>query len=201
MLHPPWRALPLPDADLRLWVDFLPPHEADALLDALTEAIPWQRDEVRVFGRIHPIPRLHRWYGPPGTTYTWSGLTQVSPPWPPVLLHVQARVVEATGHPFNAVLANLYRDGDDTMGWHADDEPELGPAPAIASLSLGAARDFQLRHRRRPDLGTTTVNLLPGSLLWMGPPTQTSWQHAVPRRRRVHDPRLNLTFRRMILVG
>ncbi len=191
------RRLDLPDADISLWPAFLGEHEATALLRELLGAIPWRRDTITVFGRTHPIPRLHQWFADDGRAYTWSGLTMEPAPWPDGLLRIRARLLAHTGVDFDGCLANLYRDGQDAMGWHADDEPELGPEPVIASVSLGASRDFQLRHRTRKDLPTTTITLPHGSLLVMEGPTQAHWKHQLPRRMRVVEPRINLTFRRM----
>ena len=116
-------------------------------------------------------------------------------PWPQVLHVLRARLTRETGVAFNTVLANLYRNGADSVGWHADDEAELGDAPSIASVSLGAERDFQLRHRRRKDLALHTVALPHGSLLLMRGDTQKMWKHQLPRRKRVSSARINLTFR------
>lgn len=189
----------LPDAELDYQPGFLAPQVATALLTELRGSLAWQRDEVLLFGKRHPIPRLHQWYGDTGASYRWSGLTMQPRPWPPALRSVLSQVSAAAGCPFNAVLANLYRDGQDCMGWHADDEAELGPAPVIASLSLGATRDFVLRYRRAAaGVAKVKLPLTHGSLLVMRGPTQQHWQHALPRRKRVHEARINLTFRRIL---
>lgn len=174
---------------------FLPKREANRLLDELRQGLAWQQDTIRLFGKRHAIPRLHQWYGDPDTTYKWSGLVMEPLPWPPEVHVIKQQVEAASQARFNSVLANLYRDGNDSMGWHADDEPELGDEPVIASLSLGADRDFLLRHRTR-ELPTKYLRLEHGSLLIMAGTTQQYWQHALPKRRRVSAPRINLTFRR-----
>ncbi len=200
MMHD-WQEIPLQNGELRLHEGFLGAVEADALLEHMQARPDWRRDRVRVFGREHPIPRLHQWYGDAGVRYRWSGLTMQAIGWPRALAALRDRLHAETGAGFNAALANLYRDGRDSMGWHADDEAELGPRPVIASVSLGAERDFVLRPRpgtsAAGDDGRNTVKLrLPhGSLLLMSGDTQTHWQHALPKRLRVSEPRVNLTFR------
>ncbi|MEZ4384111.1 MAG: alpha-ketoglutarate-dependent dioxygenase AlkB [Nannocystaceae bacterium] len=188
----------LPDADLTLDRGFFARAEADALFAALREQIAWRSDEVLVFGRRHPVPRLHQWYADPGLVYRWSGVEMRPQAWTPALAAVRRRLADELGLGFNAALVNLYRDGRDCVGWHADDEAELGPRPQIASVSLGAGRDFLLRHRARPELGTTAIHLTHGSLLVMRGATQEAWVHALPRRLRVREPRINLTFRTIV---
>ncbi len=149
-----------------------------------------------IFGRPRLVPRLVAWHGDPGATYTYSGTPHEPLPWTPALEQVRRRVQELSGLQFNAVLLNLYRDGRDGMGWHADDEPELGPDPAIASVSLGAVRRFCLRHRRRKGL-RTDLSLPHGSLLLMTGATQGHWVHALPKTAVPVGERINLTFRRV----
>lgn len=185
--------LPLSDGELWFAEDWVPPAEQDALYVALDAAIPWRNDPVRMFGRTTPIPRMHQWFADAGQTYRWSGITMSPVPWPPELLALRGRLEDTLSGPFPRLLANLYRDGQDTVGWHADDEPELGPTPCIASVSLGATRDFLLRHRTTGE--RLKVPLTSGSLLVMAGTTQDHWVHALPRRKRVTTPRINLTFR------
>ncbi|GAB4566073.1 MAG: alpha-ketoglutarate-dependent dioxygenase AlkB [Haliangiales bacterium] len=185
----------LPDATLQLVPDFLEPGEADQLFAVLRDRIPWRQDQICMFGNRHDVPRLHQWFADNGMSYTWSGIRMQAVPWIPELVRLQERLAESTGHHFNTALANLYRDGRDTVGWHADDEPELGTNPVIASVSLGATRDFRLRHKTRRDLAAHTIALTHGSLLLMSGATQTCWEHCVPRRQRVTEARINITFR------
>ncbi|WP_400192614.1 alpha-ketoglutarate-dependent dioxygenase AlkB family protein [Hymenobacter sp. B81] len=187
----------LPQAELWLAEDFLSPAEAAALLIELTAAVAWQQQPIRLFGREVPQPRLTAWYGDPGAAYQYSGLKLPPLPWLPALLALRRAVEAAAGVPFNSVLLNLYRSGQDGMGWHADDEPELGPEPVIASLSLGSTRRFRLRPRpgRGPAHPPLTLELPAGSLLIMRGLTQRCWQHALPKTARPVGPRLNLTFR------
>ena len=190
-----WQEFDLPDGRVRLLPGFMNTPSAWSMLERLTADIPWRQDTIRMFGKTHNVPRLQQWFGDDGLTYTWSGIEMDPAPWPSSLLEVRAEVEKQAETQFNSVLANLYRDGDDVVGWHADDEPELGPDPVIASVSLGAERDFVLRHNRRNDVPNVTITLPHGSLLVMSDGTQRNWQHTLPRRKRIDTPRLNLTFR------
>jgi len=194
-----WQEIELQGAEMLIWQGFLPAAKATRLQQELTAGLEWRRDRVHVFGREHPIPRLHQWYGDPDARYRWSGITMQPQPWTSALAYLRDQVAVATDSQYNAVLANLYRDGGDTMGWHADNEKELGPQPVIASISLGAERDLLLRPSCPDDRRgrTEKVLLQRGSLLLMRGDTQCNWQHALPRRARVNTPRLNLTFRRI----
>lgn len=184
----------LPDAEVSFSAAWLSQDEADALFATLRATIPWQVHRIRLFGREHAAPRLSCWIGDAGASYRYSG-TRFDPyPWPPALMPLRARLSDELGVPFNSVLANLYRDGRDAMGWHSDDEPELGPSPVIASLSLGATRRFVMKHRRDPAL-RRVLELPHGSLLIMAGDTQRYYRHALPRTARPVGERLNLTFR------
>ncbi len=200
-----WEAVEGGDEQIWLRRAFLPHAEATDLFEQLRAEVPWRQDDLDMFGKTYAIPRLHQWYG--DTRYTWSGIEMRPLAWPPILEGLRQRVERATRRRFNSALANYYRDGDDTVGWHADDEPELGPAPFIASVSLGAERDFALR-RNTPATDAKgaasgagprlTIALPHGSLLVMTEGVQSSWQHALPRRKRVRAGRINLTFRQML---
>jgi len=192
--------LALPGADLAFDPVFLPAHEADQALVQLSTQIAWERHRIRLFGRTHDAPRLSCWIGDPGASYVYSRTLFEPRPWPPALLRLRQRIEARLAAPFNAVLANLYRDGADSMGWHADDEPELGPRPLIASLSLGATRRFLLRGRAAPQ-ARLALELGHGSLLVMRGETQRSFRHALPRTARPCGPRLNLTFRRILAAS
>lgn len=192
-----WTAIAMPDADVRVWEQFLAPDAADTLMAALHRDTPWRQDDITLFGKRVAQPRLHAWYGDPDAVYTYSGLRNTPLPWTPMLQALRARVEAACGCPFNSVLLNLYRDGQDSMGMHADDEPELGVRPVIASLSLGAARHFILHHRSRADAARIRLLLPNGCLLLMGGDTQTHWKHAINKSRTVTAPRINLTFRQI----
>lgn len=183
-----------PDLKLAYWPDFLPAAEADALFTCLLATIAWEQGQIRLFGKEIPEPRLSAWYGDPGTVYSYSGKTLAPLPWTPELQDLRTRISAHCGTAFNSVLLNLYRNGHDSMGAHSDDEPELGPAPTIASLSLGAERRFTLRHKREPER-RHELCLGHGSLLLMSPPTQAHWKHALPKASKCDAPRINLTFR------
>lgn len=187
------QTLDLPDADVRYLPDAFTPEEAARLFGLLREGTAWREETITIFGLERRVPRLVAWHGDPGARYTYSGVVHDPLPWTPALLEVRERVESLSGHRFNSVLLNLYRHGRDGMGWHADDEPELGRDPVIASVSLGATRRFRLRHRKRRE--TVPIDLDHGSLLLMQGPTQHHWVHAVPKTVRPVGERINLTFR------
>lgn len=165
------------------------------LQSSLGERLPWSQHEVRLFGRSLPSPRLCCWVGDADAVDRYSGVSHPPQPWTAALSSLRARLQDFCAAPFNSVLVNLYRDGQDSMGWHADDEPELGARPVIASLSLGATRRMVFRARggsQRFDLP-----LEDGDLLLMRDDTQRHAQHCVPKTRRPCGPRINLTFRQV----
>ena len=192
----PLQPLPLPGADLAFDPHWLDDAAAAALFDALRSAIPWEVHRIRLFGRTVDSPRLSCWIGDPDAAYAYSGTRFEPRAWPAALVPVRDRLARELGVGFNSVLANLYRDGRDSMGWHSDAEPELGPRPVIASLSLGATRRFVLRGRDDPAL-RLPLDLGAGSLLVMAGDTQRRYRHALPRTARPVGARLNLTFRRI----
>lgn len=172
-------------------------NEAADLLAKLRTQIPFVQHNIRLMGKHVAQPRLSAWIGDPGTAYTYSGVRNEPLPWPDALQRVRVRVSECAGEPFNSVLCNLYRDGNDSMGFHADAEKELGPEPVVASLSLGAVRRFQLRHKRDAS-DRLDLDLPDGSLLIMRGTLQQHYRHGVPKQRAITSPRINLTFRRII---
>lgn len=190
---------PIDLAGAALWLDpaWLSHAEADALYAAMSSDIAWEVHRIRMFGRLIDSPRLSCWIGDPGATYTYSRTRFEPHPWPPSLLPLRERLRGALGIDFNSVLANRYRHGRDAMGWHSDDEPELGPQPVIASLSLGATRRFALKPRDGEG-GRRNLDLPHGSLLVMGGDTQTTYRHALPATARPVGERINLTFRRIL---
>ena len=167
--------------------------ESDHFLQVLLDEVPWQQRSVRLFGNEVPQPRLVAWYGDPGKRYAYSGVELEPLPWSEAILALRERCERVAGRAFNSVLLNLYRDGDDSVAWHSDDEPELGEQPVIASLSLGAERRFDLRHR---ETGQTIRTRLPvGSLVVMSGDCQRDWSHQIAKTKKVRRPRINLTFR------
>lgn len=188
----------LPDAILEFNPHFLPAKKADDLFEALLEKTPWRQDEIRVFGKTYAQPRLTALYGNNGKSYSYSGITMEPIPFTAELKALKDLVEARSGNSFTTCLLNLYRDGNDSNGWHADDEKELGANPVIASVSLGETRAFHLKHRRQKSL-RYRMNLEHGSLLVMGGPMQHHWLHQIPKTRRSVKPRINLTFRNIDL--
>ncbi|APR75394.1 Alkylated DNA repair protein AlkB [Minicystis rosea] len=188
--------LPIEDGLLLFHERWLPPDVAAAAFASLKQETPWKAEEIRIAGRMIPVPRRTAWYGDPEAVYVYSGLRNEPLPWTPLLVELRDDVMKAAGAPLNSVLLNLYRDGRDSMGWHADDEPELGENPVVASLSLGAPRRFVLRHAKKKGKSMTFV-LGDGALLVMAGSTQRHYRHAVPKEEQAGE-RINLTFRRVI---
>lgn len=169
----------------------------DDVFERIHAELDWRQLSVRMFGRSIAQPRLTDFRAEPGVRYRYSGLTLDARPWTESLAGMRQLVERRTGHRFNSVLCNLYRDGRDYMGWHADNEPELGPDPVIASLSFGACRRFTLKPRSGQQ-GKVEFELASGSLLVMSGDLQRHWLHQLPRALRVRDPRINLTFRNIV---
>jgi len=192
--------LPIEDGVFEYWPGFLTSIEASRYCQALTEKVPWTTPRVHLYGRWLDSPRLAAWYGDPGTVYRYSGTVNQPLVWLAELTELRERLVTFFGRAFNSVLLNHYRTGADSMGWHSDDEPELGPVPMIASLSLGGPRRFLLRHRQRKDLPVHEIMLGHGALLLMGVGSQAAWRHSVPRTARPVAPRINLTFRQVTIT-
>ncbi|MDR6392756.1 alpha-ketoglutarate-dependent dioxygenase AlkB [Paraburkholderia phenoliruptrix] len=183
--------VPAPDVDW--YPDWLPPEKADQLLVRVIGEVEWRQDTMGTPGGRVALPRLTAWQGDPDAVYVYSGIRNLPRPWTPAVLELKAAAEAACDTRFNSVLLNRYRSGADSMGWHADREPELGPEPVIASVSLGAARVFDLRHNRTGAL--QSFSLKGGSLLVMKGKTQAEWRHRVPKEPRVSGERINLTFR------
>lgn len=186
--------LSLPDGKITLITDFIAAATARQYYQALLEQTPWQQDSLNFGGRKVPIPRLQAWYGDKKSRYGYSGVALEPMPWTPLLLEMRGAIEEFADTHFNSVLLNFYRDGNDSVAWHSDDESELGHDPLIASLSLGCIRRFELKHRHRK-LPKSVCDLPNGSLLVMGKGVQQNWQHAVPKQPGITEGRINLTFR------
>jgi alkylated DNA repair dioxygenase AlkB len=172
---------------------FLSPEQADELFNVLKTQVPWSHGQGP-FGR--PFPRLIAYYADPGVNYTYSGVTHQAQPWLEALAEVRRRVEEVAGAPFNSLLLNYYRDGQDRIGWHTDAEPELGLNPIVPSVSLGATRRFLLRHKRTRE--QRVFDMPHGSLLLMGGTCQHYWLHSLPKTRSPAGERINLTFRHIL---
>ncbi len=156
--------------------------------------IAWKQDFIKLYGRDIPLPRLTSWYGDEGKSYQYSGIKANPNPWADGLLHIKSRIEECADHKFNCVLLNWYRDGQDSLSWHADDEKELGENPVIASANFGATRDFLIRSKE-DNSQKLSIPLKHGTLLLMKGTMQHHWQHSVPKRAKVNENRFNLTFR------
>lgn len=180
------------------WISYFPhwlaTAQADELMMKLLKSLQWEEGQIRMFGKWLNIPRQHAWYGDAKASYGWSGQRAEPLPWAPELEQLRQAIQQETSAPFNGVLANLYRDGQDCMHWHSDDEAELGEQPLVAAISIGAERRFSLRHKSRT-YATHRLQLAHGSLLLMGGDCQHDWQHALPRSARVDTPRISLTYR------
>lgn len=186
---------PFTCGDLALLGKLYSSEKSASLLASLITNIQWNEDYCVVFGRRFQIPRLQAWYADEGIQYSYSNNLLKNQPWLDTLIDIKHDVEQITGHPFNSVLVTYYRNGDDHVNWHADDEDELGSEPVIASLSLGATRELQFRHKHNDIMDS--VLLHDGDLLLMHPGFQTHWQHRVPSEPSIKRPRINLTFRKV----
>lgn len=188
--------LNLKDAQIEYLAGFIDPRESQTLMKQLSEEVPFQADFITIFGKKHLIPRLQCWMGDPGAVYKYSGLTMKPIPWSILVKSLKDRIEQLLDVDFNSVLINLYRDGSDSNGWHADDEPELGEFPVIASLSFGVERVFQFQHKFTG--GRSDILLENGSLIIMSEETQRYWKHQIAKSKRISSPRINLTFRKIL---
>ncbi len=189
-------AIPMPSTDqLQYHPHLFDSQEQSLLMNALQEEIPWKQEQIKLFGKTHPTPRLTAWHGDTHCVYKYSGVVNQPFPWTPSLLTIKTRIESlSNGATFNCVLLNFYRDGSDKMGWHSDDEKELGPNPSIASVSFGATRRFDFKHKTEAH-NKFSIHLESGSLLLMQGDMQHHWLHQIPAQKRIQEPRINLTFR------
>ena len=184
----------IPDADLtfsRIWRE----SESMDWMERLKKEIEWEQHRIKIFGKWVDCPRLSAWYGDPEALYSYSNLSLTPKAWTPTLLEVRNQLAETIERPFNSVFLNLYRNGKDSMGWHSDDEWEMGLDPVIASISLGSPRKMKFRHRFDSQVSNFALMLSQGSLLIMAGTTQKFWQHEIPKTKKSVGERLNLTFR------
>ncbi|MGY6629833.1 MAG: alpha-ketoglutarate-dependent dioxygenase AlkB family protein [Wenzhouxiangella sp.] len=182
-----------PDGWLTFWPQAFPQRDHAALFEVLQRDLDWAEREITMFGRRIKQPRLVAFHGEPGVDYGYSGQTLKAQPWGGALDALRHDIQRLCQAQFNSVLCNLYRDGQDSMGWHADDEASLGPRPLIASYSLGGTRRFCFKSRQGNQ--RREIQLTDGSLLLMGGDLQHHWLHQLPKTRQPVAPRINLTFR------
>ncbi len=182
------------EPEIQLITDFFDPEESDQLFASLKSDVDWRQEPILIYGKKVMQPRLTAWYGDANASYRYSGIEMKPLPWISSLALIRDRIRLQTGFEFNSVLLNQYRDGKDSMGWHRDNEPELGTDPVIASVSFGSSRRFLFRRYRQHDQ-KMELTLDHGSLLIMKGQTQMNWEHSIPKMMRVTDVRINLTFR------
>lgn len=184
------------DGSALLVPDFLSQSDADTFFSGLHSNTPWEQNFIRLFGKEVSEPRLSAWHAEANLPYTYSGVPRTPHPWKEPLSTLRTACEAHIGHSFNGALLNLYRTGQDAMGWHSDDEAVNGPNPVIASISLGAERRFDFRHKQTKEV--ISVVLPHGSLLVMSGACQTNWLHRIAKATRDLEPRINVTFRRLI---
>ncbi len=190
--------LPLGHDSLVFWRKAIALTQADSLMAELLEEIPWRQEYLWIGGSRKAVPRLQCWMGDRRSHYGYSGMRLQPEPWQDSVQSLRERVEALTGAQFNSVLLNLYRTGMDSVSWHADDERELGPAPIIASLSLGAERQFQLKPKHKGSRCSHRISLPSGSLLLMKEGIQDRWLHQIPKVKGLNKVRINLTFRQIV---
>ena len=182
------------DGEVYYFPQFFAPEESNALLQHLTDEVAWKQEPIIIFGRQVMQPRLTAWYGDGDTSYRYSGISMQPLAWTSGLQTIKKKVDACAGVRFNGALLNFYRNGQDSMGWHRDNEKELGPDPVIASVSFGAVRNFQLR-RYGLKTDRLSIPLAHGSLLIMRGKTQHFWEHCLPKSAKTDTARINITFR------
>jgi alkylated DNA repair dioxygenase AlkB len=190
-----FRRIAVKDGEILFMDNFMSADKAAHYFKIFQNDIAWKQEEIKMYGKIYPVPRKTAWYGYEDFNYKYSGILCNPEPWTKELLEIK-KVIEhfIPEESFNSVLLNLYRDGNDKVSWHADDEPELGMNPTIASVSLGAIRRFDLKHKDDPD-HKVQLELSSGSLVVMSGALQHHWLHQIPAQKRINEPRINLTYR------
>ncbi len=189
--------LDLPGADVVYYPNFIGEEKALVLFEQLLKETPWQQDDIKVFGKVYAQPRLTALYGSNNIAYSYSNITMLPQPFTALLEGLRNKIEQEANCSFTTCLLNLYRDGKDSNGWHSDDEKELGKNPTIASLTLGAGRVFKFREKKAKT-NVSSLFLEPGSLLLMRGETQHNWQHELPKTSKQVQPRINLTFRKLL---
>lgn len=188
----------LRDGEVWYMPNFMPADKAMFYYKTLMENINWRQEEIKMYGKVYPVPRKTAWYGYEGFNYKYSGILCNPEPWTKELLDIK-KVIEhfVPNHDFNSVLLNLYRNGNDKVSWHADNESGLGENPTIASVSIGATRRFDLKHKDYPD-EKLQIELTSGSLVVMTGSLQHHWLHQIPVQKKIKEPRINLTYRTIV---
>ncbi len=184
----------LPDAEITFFPEFLDPNSNSRIFKELLHKTPWRQDNITVFGKTYKQPRLTCFYASNAKPYSYSGITMKPYEFTSQILEIKKKIDRVLKTEFTSCLINLYRDGKDSNGWHADNEKELGANPLIASVSFGAERLFKMKHKTKNML-KQDILLTPGSLLIMSGPTQNHWLHQIPKTRKKVGERINLTFR------
>lgn len=203
LLHAPEENLLPLDGELFYYPSFFTREKSDFYFDELMKSIPWQHDEVMMFGKKIITKRKVAWYGDEGCSYTYSKILRVPISWNETLLEIKNQVEEKANANFNSCLLNLYHEGSESMAYHADDEPMLEQHGTIASVSFGAERRFLFRHNnfRENKIPVMETILSSGSLLLMQGEIQSHWKHALPASKKIKTPRINLTFRKIVTVS
>ncbi|MBA2406575.1 MAG: alpha-ketoglutarate-dependent dioxygenase AlkB [Chitinophagales bacterium] len=182
------------DGEVLVYHGFFSQKESDCFYDHLLDQIDWQQDKMKIYGKQFDLPRLTAWYGEHAKDYSYSGISMRSKPWTKELMEIKDKIEANAKLHFTSVLLNLYRNGDDSVGWHCDNEKVLRVNPVIASVSLGATRTFKFRHLEDKTL-IRKVELTHGTYLLMKGETQHKWEHQIPKTKKVTTPRISLTFR------
>jgi alkylated DNA repair dioxygenase AlkB len=186
---------PIPESlDISVFREAIDFEKSQEMFAQLREEIEWQQETIKMFGNEIDIPRLTAWHGDPDRSYTYSGIALKPLAWTPLLNDLRREVERLAASEFNSVLLNLYRNGVDSVSWHADDEPDLGREPVIGSVSLGARRRFDFR-KKSDHRSKFSVVLDSGDVIIMRGITQNLWEHQIPKQPKVHEARINLTFR------
>ena len=184
------------DLEIDLYQDKRLEEKKDLWFESCLHDLNWETGFIKIFGKTHQIPRLQAWYADVGIEYSYSGKKLHRHNWNKTLLEIKERIEDITSYKFNSVLANLYRDGNDSMGLHSDNEKELGDKPVIASLSLGEARNIHFKHKKIKK--SLDIPQSHGQLLVMHGKTQKYWKHEIKKTKKIKKPRINLTFRNII---
>ena len=194
--HQSGEAIEIQDGKLDYFPVFLSAVESKGLFQQILNELVFQQNQIKIFGKAIAVPRLEAYFSLNGEKYGYSGQQLKNQPFPAFLNELRLRIEARTKNTYNALLINLYRDGQDSNGWHADNEKSLGSNPSIASLSLGAERPFELRHQRTGQ--KLKIHLADGSLLHMYGELQHHWKHQLPKVRNFSGQRINLTFRKIV---